>query len=87
MHQMLRHDATTDFIERTKENDRKLVERRDFEVYGVDDGVMVFVSSEKFFEQSDDVDDADIVQNGLSHDWMSGAKYVIGIRKPLDDKQ
>lgn len=49
IHETFGHDATMVFIERTKENDRKLVERRDFEVYAIDDGAMVFVSSEKFF--------------------------------------
>jgi len=49
IHKTIKHDATTDFIERTKENDCKLIEIRDFEVYGVNDGAMVFASSEKFF--------------------------------------
>ena len=51
IHKTIRHDATTDSIERTKENDQKLVERWDFEACGVDDCVMVFASSEKFLRR------------------------------------
>jgi len=87
LHEMFRHDATMDFIKRMKENDRKLIERRDFEVYGVDDGAMVFASSEMFFEESDDVDDANIIWNELNLDWTSGNMYFVGIRKPPDDKE
>ncbi len=87
IHKTIKDDATTDFIERTKENDRKLIEIRDFEVYGVNDGAMVFVSNEKFFEESDDVDDADISPNVLSLDWTSGPKYLDGIQKPTDDAE
>jgi len=70
-----------------KENDQKLTEIRDFEVYGVNDGAMVFVWNEKFFEESDDMDDADISPNVLSLDWTSGPKYFIGIQKPTDDAE
>jgi len=88
IHETFKHDATMDFVERMKENDQKLVERQDFEVYGVDDGVMVFVSSEKFFEESDDVvDDANISRNMMSLAWINGDKYFIGIWKPPDNKQ
>jgi len=64
-----------------------MIEKGDFEVYGVDDGAMVFVSSEKFFEESDDEDDANINWNVLNLDWMSNVKYLDGIRKPPEDKQ
>ena len=87
IHKTIRHDATTDSIERTKENDQKLVERWDFEACGVDDCVMVFALSEKFFEENDDVDDADINRNVLNLDWMSNVKYLDGIQKPPEDKQ
>jgi len=40
-----------------------------------------------FFEESDDVDDADIIWNELNLDWMSGNMYFVGIRKPPDDKE
>jgi len=87
IHKTIRHDATTDSIERTKENDQKLVERWDFEACGVNDCAMVFVSSEKFFEESDDEDDANINWNVLNLDWMSDVKYLDGIQKPPEDKQ
>jgi len=52
IHETFSHDATMDFSKRTEENDRKLTEIRDFEVYGVNDGAMVFVSNEKFLRRA-----------------------------------
>jgi len=48
---------------------------------------MVFVSSEKFFEESDNVDDADINWNMLNLAWTSGDKYFVGIQKSHDNKE
>jgi len=65
-----------------------LIERGGLEACGVGThDAMMNKSNEMFVKESDDEDDADIIQNVLSVDWMSSVQYSVGIWKPPDDEE